>query len=80
MGVWSDDSRSSSTGVRGEARPTVKQLEGLAKATHTPVGYLFLPEPPIERGSIPDFRMIENALVGHSSPNLRVPLQNQHLG
>lgn len=42
--------------LRGQSQPTLNQLETLAKATSTPLGYLFLPEPPDERLSIPIFR------------------------
>lgn len=54
----------------GEVRPTLKQLEGFAKATFTPVGFLFLQEPPVERMPIPDFRTVANVHVGHPSPDL----------
>ena len=54
----------------GEAFPTLKQLEGFAKATFTPVGFLFLDDPPEERVPIPDFRTVANAHVLHPSPDL----------
>src|ERR1022692_4067743 len=58
------------TWERRESSPTLKQLESFAKATHTPVGYLFLQEPPVESVPIPDFRTAGNERIGHPSPDL----------
>lgn len=55
---------------RGKAHPTLRQLEDYAKATHTPVGFLFLQTPPVEEMPIPDFRTVGNAHIGHPSPDL----------
>ncbi len=54
----------------GEQSPTLKQLENLARATRTPVGYFFLPAPPVEEVPIPDFRMIGDEQVARPSPDL----------
>jgi len=55
---------------RRERQPTLKQLEAFAKATHTPVGYLFLADPPTLRIPIPDFRRVSDAEPAPPSPDL----------
>ncbi len=42
--------------VKGEKKPTVRQLEEFSKKVYLPFGYLFLREPPSEKLPIPFFR------------------------
>ena len=60
----------------GEAFPTLKQLETLARKTMTPLRYFFLSEPPDERLPVPDFRTVRDQGVRRRpSPNLIETLQ-----
>ncbi len=54
----------------GAVFPTLKQLEKFAQATHTPVGYFFLSEPPEDSVPIPDFRTVAGTDVSRPSPDL----------
>lgn len=56
--------------VRQERQPTLKQLEKLAKLTHTPLGYFFLPEPPEERLPVPDYRTVAGTAAAKPTPDL----------
>ncbi len=42
--------------LNDKKKPTVKQLEDFSRRVHLPFGYLFLPEPPVEKLPIPFFR------------------------
>ena len=56
--------------INREKRPTVKQLEKFAHATHTPFGLFFLKKPPVEKIPIPDMRTIDNKRIVNPSGNL----------
>jgi Zn-dependent peptidase ImmA (M78 family) len=54
----------------GRAHPTLKQVESFAKAVRAPIGYLFLPQPPIEHIPLPDFRTPGNRYRARPTPEL----------
>ena len=54
----------------GETRPTFRQAQKLAQSLHTPFGYLFLAEPPIEYLPLPDLRTVGGAPVPRPSVDL----------
>ena len=59
----------------GQAKPTLRQLEELAKRTFTPLGYFFLPAPPDDSLTIPDFRTLKDQPLRRPSPNLLETVQ-----
>ena len=63
---WADEEKS---------QPTLRQLESLARATHTPLGFFFLTEPPEERLPIPHFRTIHDDTPAKPSPDLLESVQ-----
>lgn len=56
--------------LKGERMPTFRQLEEFARATHTAIGYFFLPQPPEEELPIPDMRTIAGQEMRQPSPDL----------
>lgn len=61
--------------ISGENMPTLRQIESLAKATLTPLGYFFLAAPPEEHLPIPYFRTRNDALPRRSIPELFETIQ-----
>lgn len=54
----------------GSLAPTLKQLEAFSHATHTPIGFFFLPKPPEISLPIPDFRTMGGDAHPVPSPDL----------
>lgn len=54
----------------GDVQPTFHQLEDFAKATLTPFGVFFLPEPPVEKLPVPDFRTLKDKRLRRPSAAL----------
>ncbi|ABB15522.1 ImmA/IrrE family metallo-endopeptidase [Carboxydothermus hydrogenoformans] len=54
--------------LTGKSMPTLRQLEDLAKATSTPLGYFFLSKPPEEKLPIPFFRTLGDHTIQRLSP------------
>ena len=56
--------------TNGEKQPTFNQLEKLSKATHIPLGYFFLQNPPKETCSVLEYRTICSIGLQNPSRNL----------
>ena len=58
------------SGWESDGRIRPKQVEKLARVTHTAVGLLYLPEPPVETLPVPDFRTLRDEEMRTPSPDL----------
>ena len=78
-GVTIDDLQRRFPNVRqwdtGERRPTLRQVESLARLTMTPLGFFFLAEPPEERLPVPYFRTLGGETPSGPSPDLLETIQ-----
>ena len=61
--------------LESQSQPTLHQLEEFAQATSTPLGYLFLPEPPEERLPIPYLRTLDDQPLRRPSTELLETVQ-----
>lgn len=59
----------------GEALPTMRQVENLARFFHRPLSVFFLPEPPRLIPLAAEYRRLPHVIPGHESPELRLGLR-----
>jgi Zn-dependent peptidase ImmA (M78 family) len=64
--------------VSGESLPTLRQLEGLARRTLTPLGFLFLTDPPDEFLPFSHFRTLDDTAPLRPSPELLETVWTMH--
>lgn len=61
--------------IAGSSGPTLRQIEDLARATLTPLGYFFLSQPPEDKLPIPHFRTVKDKITQKPSPDLLETVQ-----
>ncbi len=60
---------------RGELKPTVRQVQELAKFYHRPFGVFFLPQPPALPPLASEYRRLPGVVPGAESPQLRMAVR-----
>ena len=60
---------------RGDRKPTVRQVESLAKFYHRPFGVFFLPQPPDLPPLAAEYRRLPGVTPGVESPELRLAIR-----
>ncbi len=60
---------------QGEAKPTLRQAQALAKFYHRPLGVFFLPQPPSIPPLATEYRRLPGIEPGAESPELRLALR-----
>jgi Predicted Zn peptidase len=60
---------------RGDRKPTVRQVEALAKVYHRPFGLFFLPQPPEFPPLAAEYRRLPGVTPGVESPELRLAIR-----
>lgn len=60
---------------QGEAKPTLRQAQALAKFYHRPLGVFFLPQPPSLPPLAAEYRRLPGIEPGEESPELRLAIR-----